>query len=142
MRSDEEASVAAAKATQQHSFHEVGDYLVLGIELKSDGVFIGQLNAMFRSVDMAEFGYVLNSSAQGHGYATEAAEALIEALWTEYPFVRIEAHLDSRNLASRGVAERLGLRHEPEHDLVTQFKGEEALSLTFALTRPGESQEK
>lgn len=61
--------------------------------------------------DRAELGYWLRADATGHGYATEAARALLDAALA-LPFAaRVEIRCDPRNDASAAVPRRLGFRH-------------------------------
>ncbi len=60
----------------------------------------------------AEIGYTLGSRHWGKGYATEAAQALIEFLFTDPSVTRISASLHPDNIASAMVLERLGFVFE------------------------------
>lgn len=60
----------------------------------------------------AEIGYTLARGAWGHGYALEAAEALVEYLFDDVGVTRIEGMLHPDNPASAMVLERLGLLFE------------------------------
>jgi RimJ/RimL family protein N-acetyltransferase len=60
----------------------------------------------------AEIGYTLARDAWGHGYAVEAATALVEYLFETVGVTRIEAMLHPDNPASAMVLERLGLLFE------------------------------
>lgn len=57
---------------------------------------------------VAEIAWVIGVSHQRRGYATEAAEAMVEWLG-RHGVIQIAAHIDPRHLASRTVATRLGL---------------------------------
>ncbi len=56
--------------------------------------------------------YVLDPACHGHGYATEAARALIDFAFDELGVHRMAADVDPRNLPSVRVCERLGMRRE------------------------------
>lgn len=60
-----------------------------------------------------EVGWHLHPAAQGHGYATRAARALIAAARAS-GITRVLALTDLENTASAGVARRLGMRDESE----------------------------
>lgn len=57
-----------------------------------------------------EIGYVLLSHAQGHGYATEATEALIDWTFAHTNVARIIAQIDPTNTASIRVATKVGMQ--------------------------------
>ncbi|WP_405058737.1 GNAT family N-acetyltransferase [Kribbella sp. NBC_01505] len=79
-----------------------------------DGVFLGwcsltQWNPEFRS---ASLGYCYNAAAWGHGYATEAARALLGWAYETLDLNRVQAEADTRNAASGRVLEKLGFVRE------------------------------
>lgn len=55
-----------------------------------------------------ELGYWVTPSAEGMGYATEAARGLLSAARAELPVTAIDLLCDVRNARSEGVARRLG----------------------------------
>jgi len=80
---------------------------------KATGSFIGwfgfhPLDAGPR--DEVKIGYRLRRSAWGRGLATEGAEALVRMAFEELGVRRVLATTYERNLASRRVAEKLGMR--------------------------------
>ncbi len=82
----------------------------LAMDRVADGAFIGwcalsRWNPDFRS---ASLGYCLDDAAWGHGYATEAAGALLEWAFDTLDLNRIQAEADTRNAASARVLEKLG----------------------------------
>lgn len=82
----------------------------VAMERISDGAFIGwcaltQWNPDFRS---ASLGYCLDDAAWGHGYATEAARALLQWAFDTLDLNRVQAEADTRNPASGRVLEKLG----------------------------------
>lgn len=62
--------------------------------------------------DTVEIGYTFNKNYSGHGYATEAVRSLVDYLFKVKKVHRIQANLDSRNLASKKLCERIGMRQE------------------------------
>ena len=60
----------------------------------------------------AELGYWLGADAWGHGYATEAASALLDFGFTELGLSRVYAHVLEGNAASVRVLEKLGMINE------------------------------
>lgn len=60
----------------------------------------------------ATLGYSLARGWQGRGYATEAALRLLDFVFGELGLHRVVATVDTRNLASIALLERLGMRRE------------------------------
>jgi RimJ/RimL family protein N-acetyltransferase len=84
------------------------------IERASDGAFLGwcsltRWNPTYRS---ASLGYCLSDAAWGHGYATEAARALLQWAFDTVDLNRVQAEADTRNAASARVLEKLGFARE------------------------------
>ncbi|HEU5354359.1 MAG TPA: GNAT family protein [Actinocrinis sp.] len=82
----------------------------LAVDRVSDGAFIGwctlnKWNPDFRS---ASLGYCFGEAAWGHGYATEAARALLQWAFDTLDLNRVQAEADTRNMASARVLEKLG----------------------------------
>jgi RimJ/RimL family protein N-acetyltransferase len=93
---------------------EEGSGARLAIDRASDGAFIGwcalsRWNPDFRS---ASLGYCLSDAAWGHGYATEAARALLDWAFATLDLNRVQAETDTRNAASARVLEKLGFVRE------------------------------
>jgi [ribosomal protein S5]-alanine N-acetyltransferase len=59
-----------------------------------------------------EIGWVFNGAYHGHGYATEAAMALLQYGFEKLQLHRIIATCQPENLASWRVMEKLGMRRE------------------------------
>jgi RimJ/RimL family protein N-acetyltransferase len=91
-----------------------GSGVRLAVNRVSDGAFIGWCtlsgwNPDFRS---ASLGYCFSEAAWGHGYATEAARALLTWAFDALDLNRVQAEADTRNAASGRVLEKLGFVHE------------------------------
>ncbi|MFW0772733.1 GNAT family N-acetyltransferase [Paenarthrobacter nitroguajacolicus] len=84
-----------------------------------DGGFVGDCGLTWQQVNgrsELEVGYHVRSALQGRGYATEAALACLELARDVLGVARLLAIIHPDNMASRRVAERLGMR-ELEDDL-------------------------
>ena len=86
----------------------------LALDRVADGAFLGwcslkRWNAVHRS---ASLGYCLEEAAWGHGYATEAADALLRWAFDTLDLNRVQAETDTRNVASACVLEKLGFVRE------------------------------
>jgi RimJ/RimL family protein N-acetyltransferase len=93
---------------------EEGSGARLAVERAIDGAFIGwcalsRWNPVYRS---ASLGYCFDSAAWGHGYATEAARALLQWAFDTLDLNRVQAETDTRNGASARVLEKLNFMHE------------------------------
>ena len=81
----------------------------LAIEQIANGLFIGwcslhRWNPEYRS---AKLGYCLTDTAWGHGFATEAAGALLRWAFDTLDLNRVQSEADTRNTASSRVLEKL-----------------------------------
>jgi RimJ/RimL family protein N-acetyltransferase len=83
----------------------------LAVEERASGRLIGDagLYPVDGSPDEVELGYTLARDAWGRGYATEAAQALVEHARTALDVARVVATVDPANAASRHVLEKLGM---------------------------------
>ena len=86
-----------------------------------------------------EVGWMLAVDAWGQGYAQEAAAAGIAQGWAATRAARIVAITAARNLRSRRLMERLGLRHQAGEDfLYAGLEDDDPLRPTviYAIDRP------
>lgn len=88
----------------------------LAVELKDEARVIGavRLEVDDPAARSAELGYSLARPYWRRGLASEAARALARAGFEILGLHRLWATCDARNLGSRGVLEKLGLRREGE----------------------------
>jgi len=63
-----------------------------------------------------EIGWRFAVSAWGHGYATEAARAVLEFAFTELDLPEVISFTTVANVRSRAVMERLGMVRDPAED--------------------------
>jgi RimJ/RimL family protein N-acetyltransferase len=112
-----------------------GQGLTLGIEVAATGELIGDVVLFWRSREHGggEIGYMLHPGFGGHGYATEAAHALLRLGFDGLGLHRIVARIDERNTASAAVARRLGMRQEARLVHNELFKGGWSTELDFAM---------
>jgi len=108
------------------------------IVLRTTDEFVGVIELRLRP-PKADFGYVLDEAFWGHGYATEAATAVVNWAIAQPAIDRVWATCDPANRASARVLEKAGLHCEtrleswaarPQHG---QAAGP---SLLYALTKP------
>jgi RimJ/RimL family protein N-acetyltransferase len=86
----------------------------LAVTLKSGGTLIGNCGIRMVSVDATEgdIGYELAPQHWGHGYATEAARAILRFGFTQLRVHRIWSYCVAENTGSAHVLEKLGMRLE------------------------------
>jgi len=78
-----------------------------------------------------EIAYDLNREFWGQGYATEAAAAVRDFAFGELGLQRIVSYIVPENIASRRVAEKIGLSEEK------QFMKDGRLHIVYALDSRG-----
>jgi [ribosomal protein S5]-alanine N-acetyltransferase len=109
----------------------------LAIDRLSDMSFVGwcsvtRWNQDFRSAALT---YCLDDAAWGHGYATEAAGALLQWAFDTLDLNRVQAEVDTRNAASARVLERLGFVREGTLREDCVVNGEVSDSWVYGLIR-------
>lgn len=102
-----------------------GEGLTLGVELATTGQLIGDVVLFFASAEHrgGEIGWVFHPGYAGHGYATEAAHAMLHLAFDRLALHRVIARVDARNEASLRLADRLGMRREAHLKQNEWFKG-------------------
>lgn len=131
------------------SFEGPGDWATFAVELKDSPGLIGEMALKWNEGGkpevsaletgtperFGELGWTLAPWAQGHGYATEAAHAILSLAMDELGFHRVEARLDARNDASAAICERLGMQREGVMRDNMYLKGEWTSEAVYALVR-------
>ena len=109
----------------------------LAIVRQEDGILIGGTGFGMTdwNVGTANFGYVLQRSAWGQGYATEASRAVVNWAFNELSLHRLVAHCEPAHAASLSVLNKLGFRQETTVSL-PRMNGEMRSYLTLVLERP------
>jgi RimJ/RimL family protein N-acetyltransferase len=98
--------------------HGVGMFVV---EEKSSGKFAGRVGPWSPpGWPGFEIGWGIASEFRGKGYAVEAARASIDWAFATFELDQIMHCIDRENIASQGVARRLGAEKEREIDLFGQ----------------------
>lgn len=119
-----EAEMATDWSTRPSWAVTLGNHPVGGLNLRVDHLR-----------DVAEVGYGIARSHWGRGYATEAARAAMDWVFTRYPLRRFVATADARNTASLRVMEKLGLERETVLRGLREVRGERADTVVCAVTR-------
>lgn len=112
-----------------------GQPFYLGIEAQEGGKLIGYLKLEFADTmhRQAWVYVVMNPAYQRQGVAMEALAAVRDFALGEIAMHRIMVWHDSRDLAARGLCEKLGLRREGESLKDRQLNGEWINSVYYAL---------
>ena len=125
----DEAEVRAS--LDAHIARPWSEGLVLAIE--RDGELIGTANLAVGEHRGGEIGFLLHPDHQGRGYATEAAEAMLELAFETYDLDRVIGSIEPRNTASARVLERLGMRKEAHPIESEQIDGERHDEIIYAV---------
>jgi RimJ/RimL family protein N-acetyltransferase len=131
----EDVTTRIQGAWSNRELDDEGQSLKLGVFLRATGDLIGDVILFWHSRQHrgGEIGYVFNPAAAGHGYATEAAHALLHLSFDDLGLRRVIARLDARNDASTQVLRRLGMRQEAHLVQNEWFKGQWGDELNFAI---------
>ena len=95
----------------------------LAVNLREGGGHIGSVALQLSKAEQAELGYVLHKAHWGHGYAAEAARALVNFGFRELGLHRVFARCNILNKGSARVMEKLGMRREGTHMKSDKVKG-------------------
>ena len=108
-----------------------GEWVQIAIE--HEGTVVGDVAVGMVAPGVAQIGYTLAPEHQGRGYASEAAEAMVDALFANTDVVRIVASLDPQNMASMRVVEQLGFTYEGLARRAELIRGEWLDDMRFAV---------
>jgi RimJ/RimL family protein N-acetyltransferase len=116
---------------------EAGTGTRLAVDYVPDGAFIGWCSLTRWNPDYhsASMGYCFDDAAWGHGYATEAARALLQWAFDTLELNRVQAETDTRNAASARVLEKLGFVREGTLREDCVVNGEVSDSWVYGLIR-------
>jgi RimJ/RimL family protein N-acetyltransferase len=136
---------ALAGGALKQKFHSIltapfaadGDQLNLAVCRSHDTAVVGEVMLKLASTAarQGEIGYIFHPAFNGMGYATEAVSALATTAFSTLRFHRLFARLDTKNLGSIGVVERLGFRREAhlhQNDCFNGAWGDEFISAVLA----------
>ena len=117
-RTRDEVAEQIANHTAATTLAKDGDYLQLALELPATtdvpGRVIGDSYFSLGSVENSRgvIGWTMHPDFMGHGYATEAASAVLDTAFRTLRLHRVMAELDPRNTASIALCKRLRMREE------------------------------
>jgi RimJ/RimL family protein N-acetyltransferase len=133
--SAEESRALLERKMSETTFGAQDEKLSLAVARNEDDAFVG--GVILRMVDEAnrgaELGFIFHPDYHGHGYAGEAARALLDLAFGPLGLHRVIGQCDARNEASARLMKRLGMRQEA-HFVSNEFvKGEWCDELDFAV---------
>ena len=93
--------------------YAAGEAVVLAVTIRETGALAGSIEIrLVPGHRRAEMGYWIGRVHWGHGYATEAADALLRWGFATLGLHRVHAAHLTRNPASGKVLHKIGMRHE------------------------------
>jgi RimJ/RimL family protein N-acetyltransferase len=112
-----------------------GQWVNLAVHIADSDEIVGDVGIGWNSDvhRQAEVGYTFLPEHHGHGYATEAAAAMVDLAFTGLGAHRVMGNLDARNTASARVLERLGMRREAHLIQNEWVKGEWTDEIIYAV---------
>jgi RimJ/RimL family protein N-acetyltransferase len=140
-RTREEVAEKVAKHALATTLETDGDYLQLALELPATTDapprVIGDSYFTISNLENSrgEIGWTLHPDFAGHGYAAEAARAVLDIAFRTIRLHRVYAELDPRNDASIALCKRLGMREEAFFVKDLWFKGDWADTGMYAILR-------
>lgn len=131
----QEALATLARIKRLTSFDAEGHGIRLAAVVPDTGIVVGDISLREASREhrQGEIGYVIHPDHQGHGYATEAAAALMEVGFRQLGLHRIRGSADARNVGSIRVMEHLGMRREAHLRQNEFIKGEWSDEVIYAI---------
>jgi RimJ/RimL family protein N-acetyltransferase len=120
-------------------------YCYWAIERRSDAAFLGYCGLKLTDLTNSpiegeiEIGWRLREDAWGHGYAAEAARAVLEWAWANTSAGRIVSFTVPANRGSWRLMERLGMTRRPDLDFAhPAFAPDDPLSahISYVMMRP------
>lgn len=111
-------------------------WLNWAISLTATADYIGQVEATVFEDQTAYLAYLIGAAFWGQGYATEACTRIVRLLFDDYGVACVKAKVDTRNMASIRLLERLGFTRigYPAH--ADFFKGSPSDEYTYCLSAP------
>jgi RimJ/RimL family protein N-acetyltransferase len=112
-----------------------GEWYQMVIQVKASGEMAGDIAyyLLQRDTRQAEIGMTLAPAYHKLGYAREAAECLLEYLFSELGLHRVQANCDVENEPAWRALERLGFRREAHFVENLWFRGQWTSEYWYAL---------
>ncbi|MEI9901269.1 MAG: GNAT family N-acetyltransferase [Hyphomicrobium sp.] len=104
--------------------------------VEHNGELIGAVGYIERDSEQAEIGYWIGKPWWGHGYATEAARALVKHCFGEAGFKRLTCGHFIDNSASARVIKKLGFRLEGSGSQWCEARQSDVPTIRYVRRRP------
>ncbi len=131
---DDDAASAFLREMSATEGLQLGEWTQFGIAYAKDDSLIGDIGIYLDgSGEFVEVGISLAQSAQGHGFAREAASIALELVFTVPTVHRVLAVTDARNERSIKLWLRLGMRLARTQE--AEFRGERCVEHVYMLER-------
>lgn len=111
------------------------DASAAGATAPDASAYVGQLEATVSPDGTASIAYFVFASAQRTGYGAEGALAVVSFLFGE-GVSAVLAYLDTRNVASMKLVEKIGFRRDRIIEKADYFKGSSSDEYVYRLTSP------
>jgi RimJ/RimL family protein N-acetyltransferase len=134
-RTADEVRELLARKIAGVALEEEDAWLSCAVTLRDGGTVVGDLalHLVSKVHRCGEIGFVFHPAHQGHGYATEAAAALLPFVFDGLGLHRLIGRTEARNTGSARVLEKLGMRREAHLVENEWVKGEWQSELVYAL---------
>jgi len=106
-------------------------WLNWAVRWRDGGEYVGRLEATVRSDGTALIAYELSPECWGKGVGSEAARWLLDELAAAHGVREVRAEVDTRNLASIRLLERLGFERVGLKENADWFKGATSHEYTY-----------
>lgn len=116
--------------------YEEDGFAHYAVELQETGEFVGMVGMIRETLGGKELlgaGWMLRKDCWGHGYATEAAQAVLHDAFERLGAKEIVADIRPENTASIRVAERLGMR--AEYEVVKRYRGKDMPHIVYVIKK-------
>ena len=130
---DDEARTFLARM-QEKPLLVAGEWIQLGIADRATDRLIGDIGIYLAGDGIrSEIGFTLAPDAQGRGIAMAAVAAAVQVIFETTPVREVMGAIDSRNLASARLLERVGFEYR--HSRQAHGRGETCIEQIYTLAR-------
>ena len=134
-QTEHEVRATLEKKIESVAIRSQDEGIALAVVLKATNEVIGDIILQLVGAEHrgGEIGFIIHPDHHGHGYATEAARAVLQLAFQEVGLHRVFGRLEPRNEPSARVLEKLGMRREAHFVENEYVKGEWQSELVYAI---------